>query len=443
MYNDRDLLAKTLEAEAGNQGLGGMMAVGSVIANRMKQGGSLRDVILAPAQFSAWNKVTGAAGGEQGQNMEAIKPSKDAYAAADAILSGNFVDVTGGATHYYNPSISQPKWGKEKAGGDWLKIGGHLFGKADGFRTGAATMDGQQPTAQQMQQMQQQPRGLMGFLSDPRTRQVLASMDVSGLFSGVAEQAGRDIVRQEEQAQRNRTADWLSTQPDGAIFAEAIRSGVPAAQAYDAYQKSKTGDYVVVGKTLVDRRTGKVVFQAPTTASMTRFNPATGQYETISGLDPSQLDLKESESASTIYSGRMRQAENILNLVEREGTDFAQRIAQNIPFVGNYLTTPEYKSYDQAKRNFINAVLRKESGAAIAESEFENADKQYFPQPGDTAEIIAQKRANRELAIRLMEASAGEGAAYANQQLQILQNQITGGETQTSQPSSTKNTIVD
>lgn len=302
-------------------------------------------------------------------------------------------------------------------------------------------MDGQQPTAPQMQQMQQQPRGLMGFLRDPRTRQTLASMDVSGLFEGVAEQAGRDIVRQEEQQQRNRTADWLASQEGGELFASAIRAGVPAGQAYDAFRKSKTGDFVVVGKTLVDRRTGKVVFQAPQTASMTRFNPATGQYETISGIDPSQLDLKESESASTIYSGRMQQAQNILDLVEREGTDFYQRIAQNIPLVGNYLTTEEYKSYDQAKRNFINAVLRKESGAAIAESEFENADKQYFPQPGDTPEIIAQKRANRELAIRLMEASAGEGAAYANQQLELLQKQITGDEP-VSPPSTSKNTIV-
>ena len=303
-------------------------------------------------------------------------------------------------------------------------------------------MDGQQPTAPQMQQMQQQPRGLMGILRDPRTRQVLSSFSRTEYGKRLGEIAEQDLERQEEQQQRNRTADWLSSQEGGELFAEAIRSGVPAGQAYEAFRRSKTGDFVVVGKTLVDRRTGKVVFQAPQTASMTRFNPATGQYETISGIDPSQLDLKESESASTIYSGRMQQAQNILDLVEREGTDFAQRIAQNIPFVGNYLTTPEYKSYDQAKRNFINAVLRKESGAAIAESEFENADKQYFPQPGDTPDIIAQKRENRELAIRLMEASAGEGAAYANQQLELLQKQITGDKP-ASPPSTSKNTIVE
>jgi len=154
------------------------------------------------------------------------------------------------------------------------------------------------------------------------------------------------------------------------------------------------------------------------------------------------LKLTEGQGTSTIYSGRMQQAQNILNLVEREGTDFAQRIAQNIPFVGNYLTTEEYKSYDQAKRNFVNAVLRRESGAAIAASEFDSAEKQYFPQPGDTEAIIQQKRANRELAIRLMEASAGQGAAYANQQLEMLQKQITGDEP-SSPPSENKNTIVD
>ena len=84
MLSNRDLLAKTLQAEAGNQGLGGMMAVGSVIMNRVGPGQSISDIILAPGQFSAWNSVTGYAGGEQGQDMGAIKPSEDAYAAAGA-----------------------------------------------------------------------------------------------------------------------------------------------------------------------------------------------------------------------------------------------------------------------------------------------------------------------------------------------------------------------
>jgi len=237
MLSNRDLLAKTLQAEAGNQGLGGMMAVGSVIMNRVGSGQNLRDIILAPGQFSAWNSVTGYAGGEQGQDMEAIQPSEDAYAAADAILSGNYADITGGATHYYNPDISQPKWGAS-AGGDWTKIGAHLFGKADAPSKGKPTMDGQRTMpmqAQQMQQMQRQPRGLMDFLRDPRTRQALTSFSRTEYGKRLGEIAARDVEKQEVQQTANRTAAWLKTQPGGEPFAKAIESGMDARTVYSQY----------------------------------------------------------------------------------------------------------------------------------------------------------------------------------------------------------------
>ena len=202
--NDRELLALTLQAEAGNQGLDGMMAAGSVIMNRANASGygnGLRGVILKPGQFSAWNSSTGYAGGEQGQDMTKMRASDDAYKAADALIAGGYEDVTGGATHFYNPDISQPNWG-QKAGGDWKRIGDHVFGFADsngGLLTssGGANIMPMDPTkkpymmggdqtyssnpqaAQQAaQQAQPQQGGLGGLLStlkdkatavDPRT----------------------------------------------------------------------------------------------------------------------------------------------------------------------------------------------------------------------------------------------------------------------------------
>jgi spore germination cell wall hydrolase CwlJ-like protein len=120
---DRDLLAKTLMAEAGGEGLEGMLAAGSVINNRVGAGGygdTLQDVIMKPGQFSAWNSVTGYAGGEGGLDMANMTPSQEAYQVADMILSGNYQDPTGGATHYYNPSVESPNWG-QRAGGDWIR----------------------------------------------------------------------------------------------------------------------------------------------------------------------------------------------------------------------------------------------------------------------------------------------------------------------------------
>lgn len=128
----RELLAKTIEAEAGSESYEGKLAVGAVISNRVKAKGfgkSYQEVILAPGQFSAWNSVTGYADGEGGLNMDLMEPSEESYAVADAILKGSYESPVGDATHYYNPDLAKPAWGRT-AGGDWKEIGNHIFGYA-------------------------------------------------------------------------------------------------------------------------------------------------------------------------------------------------------------------------------------------------------------------------------------------------------------------------
>jgi hypothetical protein len=126
-----------------------------------------------------------------------------------------------------------------------------------------------------------------------------------------------------------------------------------------------------------------------------------GSIEMVEGGDLSSLT--ETQSNALVFSQRMKEANSILDKVEMQGADFLQTMMQKVPVAGNYLISEEQQSYQQAKENFINATLRKESGAAIADSEFTRADKQYFPTPGDSPQVIAQKRANRELAQKLIE----------------------------------------
>ena len=68
---------------------------------------------------------------------------------------------------------------------------------------------------------------------------------------------------------------------------------------------------------------------------------------------------------------------------------------------------------EQAQRDFINAVLRQESGAAIGADEFTNARRQYFPQPGEGPGVIQQKARNRQLAIQGLQSNAGRAAMTA------------------------------
>jgi hypothetical protein len=62
----------------------------------------------------------------------------------------------------------------------------------------------------------------------------------------------------------------------------------------------------------------------------------------------------------------------------------------------NVMQTREQQTYRQAQRAFTEARLRKESGAAVPQSEYDNDAATYFAQPGDSAETIAQKRATRQ-----------------------------------------------
>lgn len=118
--------------------------------------------------------------------------------------------------------------------------------------------------------------------------------------------------------------------------------------------------------------------------------------------------MTENQSAAALYVDRMAGAHEILNKFEGEGTKYLERLKSGVADKTGYnVNSKEYQQFDQAKRDFINAVLRRESGAVIADSEFANGDKQYFPQPGDSPEVIKQKRLNRETAIEGIKRAAG------------------------------------
>ncbi len=118
----------------------------------------------------------------------------------------------------------------------------------------------------------------------------------------------------------------------------------------------------------------------------------------------------DDQTKSAGFAKRLDTADKILSdpTVEAAGRTFAQHARAGIPFgLGNYAVSEDYQKYDQASRNFINANLRRESGAAISESEFQNARVQYLPQPGDSGAVLKQKKENRRAAYESLKRSAG------------------------------------
>ena len=120
-----------------------------------------------------------------------------------------------------------------------------------------------------------------------------------------------------------------------------------------------------------------------------------------------QKPLSESQANAYIFAGRMKYNQEQLDRLEAQGFNPAtvseSLLMATLPEVGK---TTQQKLYIAAKANWVAANLRKESGAAIAESEYRNAYEQYFPKVGDSAEVIAYKRNLRQLAERDMRDAA-------------------------------------
>jgi len=128
------------------------------------------------------------------------------------------------------------------------------------------------------------------------------------------------------------------------------------------------------------------------------------------GKGGSDKALTEGQSNATMFYGRMRNSLSILDETEKQGTQMGNALLNKVPLLGNYLISDEGQRYEQAKTNFLTALLRKESGAKIGEDEVALGDSQYFPQPGDSPAVIAQKNANRKSVTAMMRIVAATGA---------------------------------
>src|SRR3990167_4976385 len=98
---------------------------------------------------------------------------------------------------------------------------------------------------------------------------------------------------------------------------------------------------------------------------------AGGGVQTLTGKPQSA-----SQASANGYADRLNESNIVIDTLGSKFTgDLA--IGGSLP---NFLQSGDRQAYEQAKRNFVNAVLRRESGAAISPTEFDSAQKQYFPQ---------------------------------------------------------------
>lgn len=147
-----------------------------------------------------------------------------------------------------------------------------------------------------------------------------------------------------------------------------------------------------------------------------------GNIKPVQGFGPksgASKPLTDSQAKALLFGTRAQESDKILDGLGDNYSPAAisgKQAAGKVPLVGaaleagaNAMLSDNNQKAEQAQRDFVNAVLRRESGAVIADSEFANAQKQYFPQPGDSAAVKAQKARNRQIAIQGLLAEVPNG----------------------------------
>ncbi len=118
------------------------------------------------------------------------------------------------------------------------------------------------------------------------------------------------------------------------------------------------------------------------------------------------------------FAERVEQSEKVFNELSSQGFDRSSLGSMAQSYLPNALKSEALKRQDQAERNFVNAILRRESGASINQPEFQSAEVQYFDREGDTPQVKEQKRQNRLTALAGLKAEAGEKAISQIRQAQ-------------------------
>jgi hypothetical protein len=137
--------------------------------------------------------------------------------------------------------------------------------------------------------------------------------------------------------------------------------------------------------------------------------------------------LTETQARDLTYAQR---ADNATQVIDKLASDItkmwsvnyaAQKALENTS-IGNTMVDDTVQQYRQAERDFVTAILRRESGASISSSEFDTAERQYFPRPGDSQATLDQKKKLRDTAIASIKQNVPAYDARVNQETSSLKD---------------------
>ena len=205
------------------------------------------------------------------------------------------------------------------------------------------------------------------------------------------------------------------------------RKYMTMAEAIKAAQgPSPTDRYKVVGGTLMDLSAGggpKPIYNAPQPTE-TIFGPD-GQPILQRG-GPAGVKFTEGQSKDVVYATRARGAlESLESILTQNPDALSSRtgpLLENVPMgLGRDLQSDAYQVAKTYGDEFLQAVLRKDTGAAITTDEQRLYGDTYLPRAGDGKAKLAAKKAARARALAAIEAGMNIDQIAAQDRALVLQ----------------------
>lgn len=130
-----------------------------------------------------------------------------------------------------------------------------------------------------------------------------------------------------------------------------------------------------------------------------------------------QKPATESEQRAYGFYRRAENAAKDLDAVEDQIRSYGVGSQAFMNYAPNFMQPEQNQQYVAAARQFTEARLRRDSGAAIPVHEFESDRRMYFPMPGDTPKVLEQKRRARQVvldSLRVQSGRLGQADVVAN-----------------------------
>ena len=154
-----------------------------------------------------------------------------------------------------------------------------------------------------------------------------------------------------------------------------------------------------------DRFTAQPITNPDGTTSLVRLNMETGEATPVKLPEGAAAGkASDTQRLSAAYLERSEAADKNVSPFESQLISLGAQADVQMPTL---LQSSVGQQYAQGRDEFINAALRRESGAAIQPSEYARFDKIYFVQPGDKLPVIRQKQAARRRVIEGFKTTAG------------------------------------